>query len=76
MVESNQQIQFTARDLQNHLSSKEAMYEFLLRMDYFLPDKNASICTMFFLTGAYEDLIYVPRQKDVPQAYRLSCPPN
>jgi hypothetical protein len=74
MLESNQQIQFTTRDLQEHVSSKEGMYDLLLRVDYHLPAINCSLCTVYFMTEAYEGKLYCPLQSEVSQVYRLSWP--
>ena len=49
------------------------MFDFMLRLDYYMPEKNCSLCTVYFMTEAYEGKLYVPRQAELCQANRFSC---
>ena len=49
------------------------MYDFMLRLDYFLPVQNCSLCTVYFMIEIYEGKLYCPKQSEIPQANRLKC---
>jgi hypothetical protein len=61
MVEQTQKT-FNIKDLQDKINSKESMYDFMTRKDWFLPSFKSPLCTLHFMQLVYEYKIYLPRQ--------------
>jgi hypothetical protein len=66
----------SSRELEDHLGSKESMVDFMLRLDFYLPKMNSPLCTNYFMTGAYEDKLYCPKQSVVNVCHRVGVPTN
>ena len=56
-------VEFRAADLQFKINTKESQYDFLLRLDLFMPSLDSPLCSTFFMTQCYERTIYVARQE-------------
>ena len=40
---------FHMKDLQDKLNSKDSMYDFMARLDHYLPNYKSPICTILFM---------------------------
>ena len=65
---------FSAADLFDRIRTKQAFYDFLIRLDFVLPDIKSSLCTTPFLTQCYETTLYCPKQSDVNVCIRVEMP--
>ena len=65
---------FRPADLQHKINTKESQYDFLVRLDKFLPSINSPLCSTYFLSQAYEETIYVATQENVSPVQRCDLP--
>ena len=63
-------------EIQFKLNTKESQWDFLARLDYFLPKLESPLCTSVFLCNLYEGTIYAPKQMQMHPVQRMDIPPN
>ena len=49
MVEQKVSRTFHEKDLQDKLNSKDSMYDFMARLDFYLPNFKSPLCTILFM---------------------------
>lgn len=51
---------YTTEELEARLNSRDGLYDYLTRLDKFLPHINSPICTIIFMNEALNKTIYIP----------------
>ena len=52
------QAEFRKDDLQHRVNTKASHYDFLVRLDYYLPKNDSPLCTTAYLVQCYDRSIY------------------
>ena len=55
-------VEFQKEELEAKINTKQSQYDFLNRLDYFLPAIDSALCSTMYLNQVYENTIYAPKQ--------------